>query len=107
MPQLLFATRNGKRRGTDFLQSSAQCPSVAGQAGRLGQPSQLQAKCAQDADRLIALLEEMVEDLEGLAGPAIADGVEDFEDVRRLAAAHELVHVAGLDAWGLADVDRQ
>ena len=67
----------------------------------------MQAKCAQDADRLIALLEEMFEDLEGLAGPAVANGIEDLEDVRRLAAAHELVHVPGRDAWGLADIDSQ
>src|SRR5262249_34994496 len=77
------------------------------QTGRLGELPQPAAESAEDADRLLALVEQPAQDRQRLAGVALADRAEHLPDVLRATAADQRVHVGDVDAGALADVDRQ
>src|SRR5204863_6686405 len=82
-------------------------PSEFRQAGGLRQVAQLPAERPEDGERVFALVEQPVQDRQGVGGTALTDGIEDLESVRGAAAADQEVHVFGGDRLAVADERRQ
>ena len=71
------------------------------------QSGQLPTERAEDLERLVALIQQAVEEGQRIVGPAIADGIENLEGLGGPAAADKLIHVVAGNRWRVADVHRQ
>src|SRR6516162_8130251 len=107
VPHLRLGVAKAERGNADLLEGGADVHSLVGEPVRLGEPAQLHAEGAEDAEGVFALLEQAVEDRQAVLEVAGRDRVEDLPSILRPAMADEAVDVGQLDARAVGDVGRE
>src|SRR5262249_19427247 len=101
----LLALARLERRKADLLQRRRQRGAENAQSCGLRQSPQLPAERAEQAERLLALPEQTVQQRQRPGGVALANQVEDLERVLGAVVPDQPVNILGADAGRLADVN--